>query len=377
MLRFLTAGESHGVGLVTIVDGLPAGLRFTADGLAGELARRRQGYGRGPRMRIERDEIEIIAGIRFGLTTGAPVAVVIRNTEAERWKDELDPAPGGRPKRLLTTPRPGHADLPGMQKYDTGDARPILERASARETAARAVAGYAAEELLAALGVSVVGSVVQIGGETASRAATVAERELIEASPTRSVDGAEAMMMAIDRAKADRDTLGGIFAVVAEGVPAGLGSHTQWDRRLDGLLGRALLSIPAVKGVEIGDAFATAAGPGSAAHDEIDTDRRRLSNRAGGVEGGMSNGEPIVVKAAMKPLSTLMRPLRTVDVATGGADVAFRERSDVCAVPAASVVGEHMVAWTLAVAFVEMFGGDTITDVQERVAAYRARLDER
>lgn len=328
-------------------------------------------------MKLEQDEFEILAGVRFGVTTGAPVAVLIRNTEASRWRGELDPAPGGAPRKVLTTPRPGHADLPGMQKYDTGDARPILERASARETAARAVAGYAAAELLERVGVQVLGSVLRIGDAVASRAANISEQEVVEASPTRSIDGAEEMMAAIDAAKAARDTLGGVFAVVAEGVPAGLGSHTQWDRRLDGRLTQAVVSIPAVKGIEIGDAFATAAGPGSAAHDEIDVNRRRLSNRAGGIEGGMSNGEPIVLRAAMKPLSTLMRPLRTVDVATGNADVAFRERSDVCAVPAASVVGEHMVAWTLAAAFVEMFGGDTVQDLEQRVSAYRERVDGR
>ena len=377
MLRFLTAGESHGQGLVTIVDGLPAGLAFLEGGLSAELKRRRQGYGRGPRMRIERDVIKILSGVRYGKTTGAPVAVLIENTEWERFSSILSPEPG-EPAAALTTPRPGHADLAGMMKFDTHDVRDVLERASARETAARTVAGYAARLLLRTIDIEIISHVVAIGGVEAPRNGipTPDDVDRLEASPVRVLDetAARAMMAAIDAAKADRDTLGGIIEVLAYGVPSGLGSYTQWDRRLDGLLAQAILSIPALKGVEVGSAYEQASVRGSAAHDEIIPGYDRATNRAGGVEGGVSNGQPIRVRAAMKPLSSLMRPLASVNVATGEPAPAMRERSDVCAVPAAAVVAEQMVAIVLAQEAQRVFGGVTVGDLRSAAAAYRRRL---
>jgi chorismate synthase len=377
MLRFLTAGESHGKALTTIVDGLPAGVRLTTEGLGAELARRRRGHGRGARMRIEHDRLEIIGGVRYGVTTGAPVAVLIENTEWERWLPTLSPDPR-EPVEPTTTPRPGHADLAGMFKYDTHDARDVLERASARETAARTVAGYAARALLRTIGVGILSHVVSIGDVTAPDVVpSVGDRDHLDASPVRVLEKvAERMMIdAIDAAHAARDTLGGVFEVVAHGMPAGIGTYAQWDRRLDGLLAAALMSIPAIKGVEIGDAFAQAQAPGSVAHDEITVGYGRMTNRAGGIEGGMTNGQPIRVRAAMKPLSTLMRPLGSVDVASGEAAPAMRERSDVCAVPAAAVVGEQMVAFVLAQQTLDAFGGSTVADYQAAAEAYRRRLD--
>jgi chorismate synthase len=380
MLRFLTAGESHGPGLVTIVEGLPSGLAVHTDALAAELARRRLGFGRGKRMDIEQDDLEILGGVRFGRTLGGPVAVVVRNTEWPRWEEEMSPLPGGEARRAMTAPRPGHADLAGMQKYDTHDARDVLERASARETAARAVAGFLARRLIAEIGVSVVGHVVAIGDVTAQGSRPGPEDAgRLDASPVRTLDGKaeSAMVAAIEAAHADRDTLGGIVEVLAYGLPPGVGSHVHWDRRLDGLLAGALMSIPAIKGVEVGDGFTGAARRGSTAHDEIGYDGSgftRATGRAGGVEGGMSIGEPLRVRAAMKPLSTLMRPLATVDVTTKEPEQAFRERTDTCAVPAATVVAEHMVAWVLAVETLRMFGGDTIAGYAGAAAAYRDRL---
>ena len=380
MLRYLTAGESHGPGLVTIVEGLPAGMPVSRSGLADELARRRLGYGRGRRMRLERDELEILGGVRFGMTLGSPVAVVVRNTEWPKWQDEMSADPGTA-KRALTAPRPGHADLVGMQKYDTHDARDILERASARETAARTVVGYLAKVLLGELGISVFSHVVAIGTVRAP-ADTVpvpADLDAIDDSPVRVFDGAaEAAMVAeIEAAKSDRDTLGGVVEVLAYGVPVGVGSHVHWDRKLDSLLAGALMSIQAIKAVEIGDGFETARRRGSAAHDEIYRDGdefTRTTNRAGGTEGGISTGGLIRVRAAMKPISTVMRPLDTVNVETKEAEKAFRERSDVCAVPAAGVVAEQMVAIVLAQEIQRKFGGDTVGDVQASLAAYRSRL---
>jgi chorismate synthase len=384
MLRFLTAGESHGPGLVTIVEGLPSGLPFVTDDLAFQLARRRLGFGRGKRMAIERDELEVLGGVRFGVTLGSPVAVLVRNTEWPRWRAEMSPEPGDlspRQRPPLTAPRPGHADLAGMQKYDTHDARDILERASARETAARTVAGYLARTLLEAIGVQVLSHVVAIGDAVAPDGPLPAftDRDAIDASPVRAFDGGagEAMVRAIEAAHADRDTLGGVVEVLAFDVPTGLGSHVHWDRRLDARLAAALMSIQAIKAVEVGDGLASAHRRGSAAHDEIGHDGEgftRATDRAGGIEGGMSIGGTVRVRAAMKPLSTLMRPLGTVDVATKQAEKAIRERSDVCAVPAAGVVAEQMVAVVLAQEAQRKFGGDTVTDLVEAVAAYQKRL---
>lgn len=374
MMRFLTAGESHGPGLVTIVEGLPKGIDVAVDDFAVELGRRRRGYGRGARMQVERDELEILAGVRHGRTLGSPVAVVIRNTEWAQWSQvmSIEGEPAGK---KVTRPRPGHADMPGMIKYDTDDARDILERASARETAARTVAGVLARKLLASIDIDVRSQVVGIG-DVRVALGPPSDRAAVEASAVRcpDPDASARMMAAIDQAAEAKDTLGGVFEVAAFGVPVGIGSHVHFDRRLDGLLVGAVMSIPGIKGVEIGSGFAVAAGPGSEAHDEILVDRTRATNRAGGVEGGMSNGETIVVRASMKPISTLMQPLRTVDMATGAPAQAVRERSDVCAVPAAGVVGEQMVAFVLATEVQRKFGGDTIDDLMESMSAYRRRL---
>jgi len=380
MLRFLTAGESHGPGLVTVVEGLPSGVRVSAEGIAAELARRRMGYGRSRRMDIERDELELLGGIRFGATIGAPVAVIVRNTEWPRWETEMSASPGVSEKPL-TAPRPGHADLAGMLKYDTHDARDILERASARETAARTVAGHLAKRLLEIVGITVISHVVAIGDVTVKEGTRpgAGDLEEIDASPVRAFDSeaGDRMVAAIDLAGEHRDTLGGIAEVIAFGVPAGVGSHAQWDRRLDGLLGGALMSIPAIKAVEAGDGFEMAGRRGSAAHDEIRYDSgtfARDTDRAGGIEGGISTGQAVRVRVAMKPLSTLMRPLDTVDVVTKQSAAALRERSDVCAVPAAGVVAEQMVAWVLAAEIMRMFGGDTVADLTGAADAHRRRL---
>lgn len=379
MLRYLTAGESHGPGLVTIVEGLPRGLSFSRADLASELARRRLGFGRSNRMKLEKDELEILGGVRHGRLLGSPVAVLIRNTEWARWESDMSPEPGA-PTRTLTTPRPGHADLVGMQKYDTHDARDIIERSSARETAARTVAGHLAKSLLATVGVGIVSHTVSIGPVEARGPAPVpGDVADIDADPVRCHDTAASaeMVAEIERAKADRDTLGGVIEVLAHGVPPGVGSHVHWDRRLDGLLAGALMSIHAMKGVEFGDGFRSAERRGSAAHDEIyfrDGGFDRDTDRAGGIEGGMSTGQPIRVRIAMKPISTLMRPLDTVDVDTKEPDVALRERSDVCAVPRAGVVCEQMVAIVLAQEMQRMFGGDTVGDFVGSHAAYLERL---
>ncbi len=382
MLRFLTAGESHGPGLVTIVEGLPAGLELDRDGLAAELARRRLGFGRGRRMRIEQDELEFLGGVRFGRTLGSPVAVLIRNTEWPKWQEEMSPEPGAA-RRPMVTPRPGHADLAGMLKYGTHDARDILERASARETAARTVAGYAAKALLATAGVTVVSHVVAIGTARAPAGAVPGpdDQERVDASQVRVFDpAAEAAMVAeIEAAKADRDTLGGVVEVLAYGVPPGIGSHVHWDRRMDTRLAAGLMSIPAIKAVEVGDGLTSAERRGSEAHDEIHREGdafARATDRAGGIEGGMTTGQPVRVRAAMKPLSTLMRPLGSVNVVTKEADKAFRERSDVCAVPAAGVVAEQMVAIVVAQEVQRQFGGDTVEAMLGALDAYRKRLAE-
>ncbi len=380
MLRFLTAGESHGPALTTIVEGLPAGLMVSMDDLAAELARRRLGFGRGPRMKLERDELEILGGVRFGKTLGSPVAIVIRNTEWEKWQDEMSPYPGTT-EGPATAPRPGHADLAGMQKYATHDARDILERASARETAARTVAGFLSKQLLGLVDISVLSHVVAIGEAVAPDEPLPQPDDLaaVDASPVRafSAEASQAMEAAIEAAKKDRDTLGGVVEVLAYGVMPGLGSHVHYDRRLDALLAGALMSIPAIKGVEFGDGFTSARRRGSVAHDEISHEGEtfvRRTNRAGGIEGGMSIGGLLRVRAAMKPLSNLMRALQTVDVETKESQQAIRERSDVCAVPAAGVVAESMVAIVLAQELQRKFGGDTVADLVDAVEGYRKRL---
>ena len=382
MFRFLTAGESHGPALVTIVEGLPAGLPVLLDEIGSELARRRLGFGRGGRMKIEQDELEILGGVRHGRTLGSPVAVVVRNTEYEaKWSEEMSPHPGVA-KKELTAPRPGHADLVGMMKYDTHDARNILERASARETAARTVVGYLAKTLLAAVDVSVLSHVVSIGTVTAPADVVPRPEDLakIDASPVRVFDeSAEAAMIAeIEAARADRDTLGGVVEVLAYGVPVGVGSHVHWDRKIDARLAEALMSIQAIKGVEIGDGFTTATRRGSQAHDELFASAdgpTRHTNRAGGTEGGMTNGDVLRVRAAMKPISTVPKSLQTVDVLTKEAKTAFYERSDVVAVPAAGIVAEQMVAIVVAQEIQRQFGGDTAVDLRHNVDSYRARLD--
>ncbi|HET8788369.1 MAG TPA: chorismate synthase [Actinomycetes bacterium] len=391
MLRWLTAGESHGPELLAIVEGLPAGIPVTLDEIRLDLARRKLGYGRGARMKFEQDELNISGGVRHGLTLGGPVALRIGNTEWPKWAEVMSPDPVEDPEAAatgkgvaLTRPRPGHADLTGMQKYGFEEARPVLERASARETAARVAAGAAAKALLGQVGVSVLSHVVRLGpAATRSRAVpTLADLEEIDASPVRCLDGeAEGRMAAaVDAAKAAGDTLGGVFEVVAHGLPPGLGSYVHWDRKLDARLAGALMSIQAIKGVEVGDGFAGAARPGSRAHDAIVPGARpgtlrRRTGRAGGIEGGMSTGEVLRVRAAMKPLSTLVRALDTVDVATGARAKAVVQRSDVTAVPAAGVVGEAVVALVLADALLEKTGGDSLAEVRRNLDAYLSGLD--
>ncbi len=385
MLRFLTAGESHGRGLVVIVEGLPAGLAVTEALIAGELARRRLGYGRGPRMRFEEDRLTLLGGIRHGRTLGSPVAVEIANTEWPKWEREMSPAPG-RTDKPLTKPRPGHADLVGMQKYGFDDARDVLERASARETAARVAAGALAKSLLAELGVDVVSHVVAMGPVTAKAGRRPGPEDLgaVDASEVRCLDPeAEAAMIAEIKAAAKvGDSLGGVVEVIAYGVPVGLGSHVHWDRKLDGLLGQAMLSIQAVKGVEIGAGFDVARRRGSEAQDPITWDPAtgygRESNRSGGLEGGMTTGEPLVARVAMKPLSTLNRPVsKTVDTVTKEEAVSFKERTDVTAVPAMGVVAETMMGLVLAGEVLRKFGGDSVAELRRNHDAYAASIDSR
>ena len=384
MLRFLTAGESHGRALVVVVEGLPAGLGVEAGDVAGELARRRLGYGRGPRMRFEADAVTLLGGIRHGRTLGSPVAIEIANTEWLKWTEEMAPEPGV-PTKVLTQPRPGHADLPGMLKYGFADARDVLERASARETAARVAAGTLAKLLLSHLGVSIVSHVVRLG-----EAATDADRprpgpedlDTVDASAVRCFDpeAEEAMVAAVKAAAKAGDSLGGVAEVLAYGVPVGLGSHVHWDRKLDANLAQALMSIQAVKAVEIGDGWATAARRGSEAHDAIAYDATegyvRPTDRAGGIEGGISNGALLVARVAMKPLATLNRPvLETVDMVTKESTVSFRERTDVTAVPAMGVVAESMTALVLASEALRKFGGDSLAEVVRNRDGFVAALD--
>ncbi|HET6749438.1 MAG TPA: chorismate synthase [Actinomycetes bacterium] len=393
MLRYLTAGESHGQALVAVLEGLPSGVPLTTADIARDLARRRLGYGRGKRMRFEEDRLEVLGGLRHGRTLGSPLAVRIDNSEWPKWTEVMAPDPvddqeAARSGRgtPLTRPRPGHADLTGMQKYGFAEARPVLERASARETAARVAVGAAARALLAQVGVSVLSHVVRLGPvATRSRAVpTPADLDEVDASPVRCLDGeAEGRMVAaVDAAKAAGDTLGGVFEVVAHGLPPGLGSYVHWDRKLDARLAGALMSVQAIKGVEVGDGFAGAARPGSRAHDAIVPGAgtgvgrpRRRTGRAGGIEGGMSTGEVLRVRAAMKPLSTLVQALDTVDVATGAKARAVVQRSDVTAVPAAAVVGEAVVALVLADALLEKTGGDSLAEVRRNLGAYLATLE--
>jgi chorismate synthase len=379
VLRFLTAGESHGPALVVVVEGLPAGLPITIDAISDELARRRLGFGRGPRMRFERDDVEFIGGVRHGITLGSPVSIIIHNTEWPKWQEEMSPAPGATGKPLHQ-PRPGHADLVGMQKYGFDDARNVLERASARETAARVAAGALAKALLAHLGTTVISHVVQMGTARAPAAPrpTPADLARVDESPVRCFDAAaEAAMVAeVEAAAKAGDSLGGVVEVLGYGVPPGLGSHVHWDRRIDGLLAQALMSIQAMKGVEIGDGFALSGVRGSEAHDEIlwDSDAAtytRGSTRAGGTEGGMTTGGLLVARVAMKPLATLNRPtLATVDVKTKEATVSFKERTDVTAVPASGVVAETMVALVLASEALRKFGGDSLAEFLRNHRAY-------
>ena len=396
MLRWLTAGESHGPALMAVLEGLPAGVAVTTSDVAAALARRRLGFGRGGRMKFEQDAVELLGGVRHGLTIGSPLAIRIGNSEWAKWETVMSPDPVtadaleaagdiGAPQEIarnkpLTRPRPGHADLVGMQKYGFDDARPVLERASARETAARVALGAVASAFLRqAYGITLVSHTVAIGAARVGPDAVLPRPDqvgVLDADPVRTLDPADsaAMVAEVEAAKKDGDTLGGVVEVLAYGLPPGLGSHVHWDRRLDSQLAAALMGIQAIKGVEVGDGFLTAARRGSAAHDEIDRDEdgviRRRTGRAGGTEGGMSTGDVLRVRAAMKPISTVPRALSTVDLATGEAATAIHQRSDVCAVPAAGVVAEAMVALVLAQACVEKFGGDSVAETSRNHRGY-------
>ncbi|HEX4561041.1 MAG TPA: chorismate synthase [Gemmatimonadales bacterium] len=383
-LRFTTAGESHGKGLVAVLEGIPAGLPVSAEQVDVELKRRMGGYGRGARMKIESDHIEWLAGVRAGETLGSPIAMLIWNRDWEHWKDVMAPeadAPGEERRRQVTRPRPGHADLVGVMKFDRKDARDILERASARETVARVACGAVCKVLLTQFGVEIGSHVAELGGVVAKAEGALPSplNPAADASLVRCLDPeAEREMIArIDAAKAAGDTLGGIVEVVARGVPVGLGSHVSWDTKLDGRLAQALMSIPAVKGVELGMGFEAARKKGSEVHDEILPGLNRASNRAGGTEGGMTTGEPLSVRVAMKPISTLMTPLKTVDLKTGATAQAQSERSDVTAVPAMGVIAEAMVALVLAHAMREKFGGDALSEMRRNWEGYAARLAAR
>jgi len=393
MLRFTTAGESHGPALVSVLEGMPAGLPLLAEHVDVELSRRQQGYGRGRRMQIERDAVEFLSGVRAGQTIGSPIAMLIANRDWKNWQDVMDPAPReGDPdprRRAVTRVRPGHADLTGILKYDRDDARDILERASARETTARVAAGAICKRLLAELDVRIGSHLVHLGGIDARVPDELPDdlNAAADASPLRTLDqDAEAAMIArIDTVKREGNTLGGTCEVVCRGLPVGLGSHVSWDRKLDGRLAGALMSIPAVKGVEVGIGFEAARRLGSDVHDEIDPapgrtlagNVRRKTNRAGGLEGGITTGEPLVVRVAMKPISTLMRPLSTVDVATGSTAAATAERSDVTAVPAMGVIAEAMTAFVLAQAALEKFGGDSLGETRRNYDSYISHVADR
>jgi len=391
--RFTTAGESHGRGLVGVLEGIPAGLPVSAERINAELKRRMGGYSRGARMKIESDQIEWLAGVRAGETLGSPIAMLVWNRDWEHWQDVMAPeadAPATERRRQVTRPRPGHADLAGSLKYDRQDARDILERASARETVARVACGAVCKLLLEQFGIEIGSHVVELGGVVARATVPplrIAERgsggeglnQAADASPVRCLDPeAEKEMVArIDAAKAAGDTLGGVVEVIALGLPVGLGSHVSWDAKLDGRLAQALMSIPAVKGVELGLGFEAARRKGSEVHDEILPGLSRASNRAGGTEGGMTTGEPLVARVAMKPISTLMSPLRTVDLKTGGPAQAQSERSDVTAVPAMGVIAEAMVSLVLAQALLEKFGGDALSETKRNFEGYVAQVRAR
>lgn len=384
MLRFFTAGETHGPALTVVVDGLPAGLKVERAAIDRELKRRQGGYGRGGRMKIESDAVEVLGGIRHGSTLGGPVSLLIRNLDYANWQDVMSPDPqpaSAKERRRLERPRPGHADLAGALKYSTDDLRDVLERASARETASRVAGGALAKTLLKAVSIQVRSHVVRIGSAAIDEARAVPweQLEVAESSSVRCVDpqASQRMVAVIDDAKRRGDTVGGSFEVVARGVPPGLGSFAQWDRRLDGRIGQALMSIPAVKAVAIGSGFTSGETPGSAFHDEILHDGElgfvRPSNHAGGIEGGVSNGEDLRAKAVVKPIPTLLMPLRSVDIRTKEPKTASIERSDTCVVPAAGVVGEAMLAFVVADALLEKFGGDSLPELLDHIAATRAR----
>jgi chorismate synthase len=386
MLRFLTAGESHGPALTVIVEGLPAGVPVDRAAIDGDLRRRQGGYGRGGRMKIETDQVEVLSGVRHGRTLGSPVAFLVRNRDFENWRDVMapDPPPPAEPRRVLKYPRPGHADLAGALKYLTDDLRNVLERASARETTMRVAAGALARALLVTAGVEVRSHVLRIGQAALPPGPPVTWEGLdqVEDSPVRCADPttAQAMVAEIDRCKKQGDTVGGIFEVVVRGLPPGLGSFAQWDLRLDGRLAQALMSIPAVKAVSIGDGFAAGQTSGAGFHDEILYDDTaglvRPSNRAGGLEGGVTNGEELRAQAVVKPIPTLLIPLRSINLKTKEAQAASVERSDTCVVPAAGVVGEAMTAWVAADALLEKFGGDSLIELQDHLETTRARCRE-
>jgi chorismate synthase len=381
-LRLTTAGESHGPGLTCIVEGLPAGLELDREAIDRDLGRRQLGHGRGGRMKIERDKVEVTAGIRHGRTLGGPIALQVVNRDYANWEERMNPWPVEAETAEVHLPRPGHADLVGTQKYGLTDVRDILERASARETAARVAGGALAKAFLAALGVYVYSHVIQITGVTAPRRDDLepADFDAVDESPVRCLDpeAGQAMVAEINRLRKANESLGGVFEVRAFGLHPGLGSHVSWRERLDGVVGQAILSIQAVKAVSIGDGLEVAGLPGSEAHDEIFYDDQRgfwrETNRAGGLEGGMTTGEPLVVRGAMKPLPTLTKPLRSVDIATHEPAEALRERTDSCTVPAAGVVGEAMVAFVLADAYRRKFGGDHLEDVRRALLAYEERI---
>jgi len=392
MLRFTTAGESHGPALISILEGMVAGLPLVAADVDADLARRQQGYGRGRRMKIESDHVEFLSGVRAGETLGSPIAMMIQNRDWKNWQEIMDPAPrtgDAEQKRVVTRPRPGHVDLSGMLKYDRGDARDVLERASARETTARVAAGAVCRRFLREFDITLGSHVVHLGGVDAKRPNHFPKNlnAVSDAGDLRTLDpeAYDEMRARIDAAKAEGNTLGGIAEVICDGVPVGLGSHVSWDRKLDGRLAAALMSIPAVKAVEIGLGVEAARRKGSDVHDEIDADEkniragrvRRRTNRAGGMEGGISNGEQIVVRAAMKPISTLMRPLGTIEMKTREPAQAVAERSDVTAVPAMGVIAEAMTAFVIAQAFLEKFGGDSLGETRRNYQNYLSALGDR
>lgn len=391
MLRWLTAGESHGEALVGIIEGVPAGVELTSEMVRDALARRRLGYGRGARMKFEEDRVRILGGVRHGKTQGGPVAIEIANTEWPKWvdvmsSDPVDPAliEGRARNAALTRPRPGHADFAGMQKYGFGESRPVLERASARETATRVALGVVAAQILKALGVELVShttAIAEVAAPADAPRPTPRDVVALDADPLRCFDAAtsEAMVATVDKAHKDGETLGGVVEVLAYGLPPGLGSYVHWDRRLDARLAAALMGIQAIKGVEVGDGFETAKRPGTRAHDEIvpgEHGVQRVSNRAGGIEGGMTIGDLLRVRAAMKPIATVPKALATIDTSTGEVARAHHQRSDVCAVPAAGVVAEAMVALVLAEAALEKFGGDSITETRRNMDSYLAAIPE-